>query len=653
MALNVLCNVDCILINLKTLVAYIVALVTIPLSGQSLFQQDAINIGEVVISSNRGKEEAAGYKKSTFDSTSLKLNSQISLAELLPRYSPVFIKSYGMGGSASPSLRGTGAGHTQLTWNGINIGNPMLGQCDLSLFPSGLVDNIQIYYGGASMATGTGGIGGIVNLETVPVWKKQTLVSVSPGIGSFGQYTGLVRVRTGSSKFQTVTKAFFQSSENNYPFINTWISSDPVRQRRTNSQVRQDGFMQEVYLRHDRSVASARIWYESAGRNLPSSVLVQQPGLKETQQDESLRTMITYDHFGNADNISVSGAWIKNRLDYANSLASIDSRNSSGTVVFRAALDHDKRKGIRLKATLEESLNMISSNNYDGNVSRNNLSLALQAGINEGNQFSSSLLVRETADEGNLLVPDFSAGLQYRLIPGREYFLKANVSRNSKLPSLNDLYWLPGGNPDLKNEYAYMYEITGEMTGKISALLTLSVNLSGYLNNIRDMIQWQPGEYSYWTAGNIKSVNTSGLESSAYLEYVSGRVDLGLHMNYSLTRATAADSGSPDDNSAGKQLVYIPKHQANCSLIANYGKFYSSWILTMNSRRYLTVENTSYLPAYVLNDLIAGIKMNPKSLTVDFCFQVDNLFNVSYQTVAFYPLPGRTYSAKLVFQILK
>ena len=61
----------------------------------------------------------------------------------------------------------------RLTWNGININHPMLGQSDLSLIPAGLIDDIQIYYGGASMPLNSGGIGGIINLETKPVWKKR------------------------------------------------------------------------------------------------------------------------------------------------------------------------------------------------------------------------------------------------------------------------------------------------------------------------------------------------------------------------------------------------------------------------------------------------------------------------------------------------
>ena len=35
---------------------------------------------------------------------------------------------------------------------------------------------------------------------------------------------------------------------------------------------------------------------------------------------------------------------------------------------------------------------------------------------------------------------------------------KASISRNYRFPSLNDLYFLPGGNPDLKKEHGFTYD---------------------------------------------------------------------------------------------------------------------------------------------------------------------------------------------------
>ena len=133
-----------------------------------------------------------------------------------------------------------------------------------------------------------------------------------------------------------------------------------------------------------------------------------------------------------------------------------------------------------LKVTLNEELNYIKSNNYSENTTRNTVSLTASAERNTGERLGAILLVREILDTRNFLIPDFSAGLQYRIIDGRDYYLKANISRNSKIPSMNDMFWVPGGNPDLKNEYAFIYELTGEMNQKISSSLALKCDLIGF-----------------------------------------------------------------------------------------------------------------------------------------------------------------------------
>ena len=131
------------------------------------------------------------------------------------------------------------------------------------------------------------------------------------------------------------------------------------------------------------------------------------------------------------------------------------------------------------------------------------------------------------------------------------------------------MFWVPGGNPDLKNEYAFIYELTGEVNQKFSSLLAMKLDLSVFRNNIKDMIQWHPGEYSYWTADNMKSVNSSGLESSFSLNYSLNRFSAGLSANYSYTRASTTGSYIANDAAIGKQLIYVPANQGNCSINMN------------------------------------------------------------------------------------
>ena len=617
------------------------------------FQNDTIKIKEVVISRKKINSDPAGYKKITIDSSVLKNYSHGTLADILSVSSNIFIKSYGMGGVATPSFRGTGASHTQVAWNGVNINHPMLGQSDLSLIPGGLVDEIQIYFGGASMALNSGGIGGIINIETKPAWKKETLISINQGFGSFGRYSGLVKVKSGNIHFQSVTKAYFQSSENDFRYLNNAMSSEPLWETRKNSQVRQQGFMQELYYRKTKNVASARIWYQSAYRNLPSSMLTQQVNSGEKQFDESLRTMLNYDVFKEKNDYFINGTWILNRLNYTNRLASIDSRNLSGTLNLKAGMERRVGEFTKLKIIINEELSVIKSNNYKHNATRNTASLTASAEKKISDRIGTMVLVREIIDKNTFLIPDFSAGLQFRIIDGGEYFLKSNISRNSKIPTLNDMFWVPGGNPELKNEYAFIYELTYEMNQKILSPLTIRYDLSIFHNAIRDMILWHPGEYSFWTADNIQNVNSMGLESSFSLVYISNDFTFKFNTGYSFTKTTNGGSNTNNDISIGKQLMYIPKNQANGSFHLNYRSFYSSWVANMTGRRYITVDNSRYLPGYFLNNIITGIKINLKGNSLDLNFNIDNLFNVNYQTIAYYPLPGRSYSVKILVQIHK
>jgi vitamin B12 transporter len=382
-------------------------------------------------------------------------------------------------------------------------------------------------------------------------------------------------------------------------------------------------------------------------------MLIQQPNLKETQSDESLRTMLNYDLSANMNKYSITGGWLINNMKYTNSLASIDSRNLSQTFILKTGFEHKIDNYTKLKVILNDELNYVKSNNYSQYTDRNTVSLTASAERNAGGRFGSMVLVREILDTRHFLIPDFSAGTQFRIVQGKDYYLKANLSRNSKIPSMNDLYWTPGGNPDLKNEYAFIYEFSFDMKQKLSQSLNMNYNLTAYRNNIHDMILWHPGAYSYWTAGNIKSVNSSGFETSLAMNYSTGKFNAGLNSNYSYTKATTSESGTLNDASIGKQLIYVPVHQAKASLMMNYRMLYANWILTMTGKRYLTADNSQYLPGYMLNSLITGSRLNLKGNVFDLNFHIDNIFNVNYQTIAYYPLPGRSYSLNLIIQIRK
>jgi Outer membrane cobalamin receptor protein len=623
-------------------------LISVPVLGQLQTSKDTVRINEVVISRNKAFPEQPGFKKISVDSTLISYYALLPIIETLDNSSQLFFKSYGAGAMASTSFRGAGASRTEVAWNGIIINDPMLGQADFSLFPSGMTDGIQVSYGAASMETGFGGIGGLINLENRPVWSEHTTTDINLGAGSFGAWSGLVKVQTGTNNFQSATKAYFTSAENNFPFLNTDALPQPEIQNRKNGSGSQKGFMQELYYKRAGNVTSARIWYQSASRNLPGSTLYEVPDSGEYQNDESLRTQVSTQFKRGESDFFVNGAWMYSKLDYFFPKYFIESRNHSNTIVLKEGITTHISDFTSLKLVFADELSSVATVNYLAKASRNTASVTLSAEHKSRSRLGNLLLLREILNDGKLMVPDFSAGFEYRLFSGANHFVKINASRNSSIPTMNDLHWTPGGNPGLRNEYSYSYEIGYCMDQKASSLLTINSELTFFKNFIRNMIQWHPGESYYWIADNIGSVNTSGFESALSFKYAINNFIIRLNSGYSYTKASEINSESPGNN--GKQLIYVPVNKATGTIHVLYRDLYLSWITSYTGRTWTTADNSEFLKGYTLNGLVAGYKFKSGKSLIDLNFRIDNIFNTDHQAIAHYPLPGRSYSLTILFR---
>jgi iron complex outermembrane receptor protein len=347
----------------------------------------------------------------------------------------------------------------------------------------------------------------------------------------------------------------------------------------------------------------------------------------------------------------LTGSFSVSNLDYSNKMASIDSRNHSEMIMLKAGLVNKLGNYVRSKVTIDHENTLVRSENYEnGNSRRNVTSVTGLAEVKGDSRIGASFLLRQTLENNSFLIPDFSTGLQFRITDNKDYYFKANYSRNSKLPSMNDLFWAPGGNRSLMNESANMFEFIYEMKQKVSMPLLLKFNMSIYLNTIKNMIQWRPGEYSYWVADNVKSANTSGLESALSFSYNLNKISSGFDLSYSYTRAITTDSDIPNDESVGKQLIYVPQHQANATFRFSYQNLYSYWISSFTGMRYTTLDNSYSLPGYLLNSISAGYTLHHGSNLYNMSLTIDNLFNTTYETIAYYPQPGRSFFLKLLIQ---
>lgn len=610
---------------------------------------DTILIREVIINGKFTAGEISETKAVVIDSSVMARYRHHTLSDLVSENTTLYIKSYGPGGISTPSLRGTSAGHTQIAWNGINLNSPMLGQFDLSLVPAGLIDGIDVYMGGSSLDMGSGGMGGIINLETQPDWSDKTRIMINPGIGSFGKYSGLARISTGSARLRSSTKAYYQRSENNFRFLNTTLGLNPEWERRENSQFAQRGVVQELYLKaSENAILSGRFWYQSANRNLPVPITVPVMNPPEKQYDESFRSMVDFETKRKETEYKITGAFISDYLHYTNQSVSIDSRNLSRNAVFRASVSKTLGNSTRLRIDFNDELNLINSNNYISKRIRNLASAGFLSETELNKRLSARISVRENLVDRKLLVPDFSLSTAYKITSSGGHLLKLGISKNSRIPSLNDMYWSPGGNPDLKTETGYFSELSWIMNHNFSPYFSARTVITLFSNRINNLLQWIPGNSSYWVAANSKKSQSTGLETGIDLKYSKSDFYINLKADYALTKAVTVTSDGNDESSAGKQLIYVPLNKLNSVLKINWKWLHSSIGGYYVGRRFITPDNTSYLPGYISGNLESGIQLKQQNMTYDIILSVDNVFNTRYQNVAWYPMPGRSFFLSVV-----
>ena len=153
--------------------------------------QDTVSLEQVEVYAPALDRFAQGQKLMNFDSKVLEAYSARSLGDLLQEKSPVFIRQYGAGMLASPSFRGTSAGHTAIFWNGLPVNSPSLGQSDLSILPVEAIDQVQLHFGSSGALVGNEAIGGSLHLNSKSNFGKGFEGKISQTFGSFGLFNSV------------------------------------------------------------------------------------------------------------------------------------------------------------------------------------------------------------------------------------------------------------------------------------------------------------------------------------------------------------------------------------------------------------------------------------------------------------------------------
>ncbi|MCA1747106.1 MAG: TonB-dependent receptor plug domain-containing protein, partial [Bacteroidales bacterium] len=537
---------------------FLAAGIVIPAAGQGI-TDSIFAISEVAVRhTDDFRKEQAGMKRTTVDTLILQHQVHTDLSTLLAENTNIYIRDYGRGALATASFRGTAPSHTQVTWNGLNINSPMLGMVDLSLVPVFIIDELNIHHGAASVASRSGGLGGHVEMRSLPDWSNRTGGRGYMDYGSFGTAGGMAQLDLGSTKFQSKTRLYSSGSENDYPFVNKNPSADHGN---TTSPAGRSGFSPGAgpSTNHEntpapspagRAVISNRTWLQAAGRSVPTVLSSEyQPGglqRDNRQGDRTMKNVTEYNFYGELTKVQVRSGIDYQRLDYSmetevvglHRQKNVDSESRMLSWYNSGSVRHNFSK--RLSADAQAAFNRYGIATFDSATHTGYDTVRLEASFFGGLYFSAVEQLQLSVQLRQDLVSDhtspliYTFGVNYRPLEKHDLLIRGNFARNYHHPTLNDMYWQPGGNPDLRPEEGY----TGEVTVLWEAAdekRSVSTSLTGYYSRISDWILWLPGFKGYWEPVNLAEVRSYGLEYQLSAELAAGRTRLRLHGNVALS----------------------------------------------------------------------------------------------------------------------
>lgn len=572
-----------------------------------------------------------------FDRDLLHFHQNAPLADLLQEAPAVFVKSYGPSGSSTPAFRGTGASHTQLFWNGLPINSPMLGLTDLSLGNVGMFEDVSLVFGAASAAYGDGGLGGAILLDNA---RPESGLAITAGqeAASFGNYRSNLGIAGGKGKWRASTKVNYMQGRNNFPFENISRSTS-FPDTLEHSALQQLSLLQQVSFNPgNRDEITARLWLNGMDRELPPTMLTN--NLTESQSDRTARAMLEWQRWSYSGwRSEVRAAFFHDRLHYRNELAGIDSDSRTGQGFLDAKVGRYWKTKLFQEAGIRLNRICAISPGYDQPILQTNATAFTRLRYTPGNGLRASLLIRETLQADQWAIPAVVLDASYSWQRNRVY---VNGGRNFRFPGFNDLYWQPGGNPDLQAENAWTAELgmkqellPGE--GKFG----LRTHFSGYVSQVADMILWVPGAGSIWSAENVQSVFVRGLEASVKLEKRTGNWRWSGEGSYALTVSENRSGGIGQVE--GRQLIYVPRQTGLIRLRLSRGNWSAIASQQFTGLRYTTRDNTESLPAFSLGNFRLTRKFVLKSSALEAYAAINNAWNSSYQTIPWRPMPGRNF----------
>ncbi|HZV11973.1 MAG TPA: TonB-dependent receptor plug domain-containing protein, partial [Candidatus Kapabacteria bacterium] len=399
------------------------------------------------------------------------LDGTTSLGSLLNEAQGIYIKNYGGGAAlATVATRGMYAEETTFLLDGIRINSLQNGVVDLSKVPLLGISSLQINRGGGTIGFDEAA-GGTVELTTAPPPLTFT-PQISAELGSFGQHAGSLLLPVITGGVATSVQASYNQATNDYDY-----SLNGITGKRTSADYRIT------------SVQTHTLWTPSPANSDESHELILSllnsdqgvanaitstsviAGSRQTDQDYYA---LLHSHWELSDSLpletSLHAAYSRETFldssffengaplnsSYINRQVDISARGSA-----LLPRNWQLRYGALGTVASITSGDVYSTTRLQGEAyAGSDYTLDIHSGVIDDAVFRA--VVRgdlnsdhvQTGALNNTSLITGTVGTVLTLFDDHSMAVRANIGTAGRTPTLNELYWIVGGNPNLRPDHS-------------------------------------------------------------------------------------------------------------------------------------------------------------------------------------------------------
>ena len=620
------------------------------------------DIQEVTVTSDRTTNPTSVSTTKKADTRLMQATSTLQISDVLKYFSGATVKDYGgVGGLKTVSVRGLGASHTAVAYDGIIITDNQTGQIDLGKFSGSQAESVRMVSGPDNDL-----------LQPAALAAQAAVISINTGRPNLqdGRPKYSAQLKSGSYKTQSIqAESTFNTgqrntvslqgewlkTEGNYPYTqNNGASS--LEMRRDNSDVQRLRIEGAMFsdIGNNSTLTTRAYWIQSE-QGLPANILYNENAARERLWNrngfiQSTLTTAVSQLFTLCFNAKY-GITYTRYLDpkVSNTQGRTDNRYTeqegylSAVALYRiadclsASFGADGRisyldgNGAEQAQPTRYTLNSTAAIKYASER------LTVTGRLNHVATKEKTRL-RQAAQSYNHLSP--TAGLNWLAWPAAGLHLRASFSNTFRLPTFNDLYFEQIGRRDLRPEQASVTSAGFVIDNEIGSI-ACSIYADAYNSNVKDRIMAVPGKNTaVWMMKNIGQVTTHGLETGLELHAQDGTVRPALLVSYTYQRSM--DKSDSNSSTWNHQLPYTPRHSASAVTWIETPYINASCNLLYSGEYFCNGYNgPEYrMPSYYEIGCSVWRTFTSHLLEVTLKAEIINLTDNRYELVRNYPMPG-------------